>query len=617
MTTPTESPPILVVGSCNYDLTIATDHLPAPSETLLGGECVGAPGGKGANQALGLQRLGAPVRFLARVGDDHYGDKIRRHLDDQGLDTSAIRVTAGEPTGVAMVTVDRAGTRSIVVAPGANGGLAEGHVDRFLRDAPSGAVLVTQLEIPVPTVTHLLRLAKRYDLRTVLHASPAVSFPLEILRLVDVVVLNQSELHQISGRSAQHLESAAAAAERLLQPGAGSVLVTMGLRGVLVASTDGGGCSRGEACGSGTCCTTFVPGFKVSVKNSTVASSAFVAGLAHRLSTDHYRPGDELAPAVRFGLMSMALSLSRAGGQASLPTAAEVEAFSAKLDQPLLDGPDADTRAAIDELATRASSIRRRIIRMLYAARSGHPGGSLSVVELLTTLYFKTMIYNPKRPDWPGRDRLVLSKGHAAPALYATLIEAGFIDESLETELRKLGSPLQGHPDRKRCPGVEMSTGSLGQGLSVANGMALASRQLGQSYRVYCIMGDGEVQEGQVWEAAMTAAHNRLDNLCAVVDYNALQVDGSISQVKSPIEPLPDKWKAFGWHVINIDGHDLSDLCDAFDEARRTEGKPTMIVAHTIKGQGVSFMEGVIEYHGSTLSEDEVHRALAELEAGE
>jgi len=275
----------------------------------------------------------------------------------------------------------------------------------------------------------------------------------------------------------------------------------------------------------------------------------------------------------------------------------------------------ASSSDTVRELTQRASSIRRRIIRMLYTARSGHPGGSLSIVEVLSVLYFHTMVYNPQQPDWPTRDRLVLSKGHAAPALYSTLIEAGFLDPALETELRKLGSPLQGHPDRKRCPGVEMSTGSLGQGLSAANGMAMASRHTRQGYRVYCIMGDGEVQEGQVWEAAMTAAHYGLDNLCAVVDYNALQIDGSIGQVKSPIEPLPDKWKAFGWNVINVDGHDLSELCTAFDQARQTAGRPTMIVAHTIKGHGVSFMEGIIEYHGSTLSEDEVRRALAELEA--
>jgi transketolase len=606
------NPDVLVVGSCNYDLTIQTDRLPGPSETLLGGGCLGFPGGKGANQALGLERLGSPVRFLTRIGRDHYGREILGHLRSQDLDVSRVTQDPSAPTGVALITLDRVGTRSIVVAPGANNNLSETHVDSFLREAPSGALLVTQLEIPVDTVAHLLRSAKRHDLRTVLNASPAVPFPPELLRLVDVLVLNQSELHLLSGRSAQHLETATSAAELLLAEGSSTILVTMGLRGVLVVHPAAGGAAQ----------TQFIPGFKVAVKDSNVASSAFIAGVVHHLSrAEGAATGERWTPArmeqaVSFGLSAMAVSLSRSGGQASLPTGADVESFITKSREPVVAGPEGDAdHERLKALAERANAIRRRIIRMLYAARSGHPGGSLSIAELLSVLYFHTMVYNPKQPDWPNRDRLVLSKGHAAPALYATLIEAGFLDAKLETELRKLGSPLQGHPDRKRCPGVEMSTGSLGQGLSVANGMALAARHTNRSYRVYCIMGDGEVQEGQVWEAAMTSAHYRLDNLCAVVDYNALQIDGSIGQVKSPIEPLPDKWKAFGWNVLNVDGHDIADLCQAFDAARQTQGKPTMLVAHTIKGHGVSFMEGVIEYHGSTLSDDEVRRALAELEA--
>jgi transketolase len=600
--------PVLVVGSCNFDLTIQTDRLPGASETLLGGDYRAFPGGKGANQAIGLARLGSRVRFAAKVGEDHYGRLILDHLQAQGLDVASVQVDPGSPTGLALITLDRAGTRTIVVAPGANQQLCTTDVEQFLRAAPSGAILVTQLEIPVATVAHLLRLAKRYNHRTVLHASPAVEFPRDLLRLVDVVVLNQSELQSISGVSAQHLETAAGAGERLLADGVGTVLITMGIRGVLIARQPG----AWPPVKAGTS-SRFVPGCKVSVKDGNVASSAFIAGLVHHLAEEREAP--DLHAAVRFGLGAMAVSLGRSGGQSSLATRAEVEEFLA---QGALGGAAAGLLAEdekLRELAAHATSIRRRIIRMLFAARSGHPGGSLSVVEVLTALYFHTMVYNPRRPDWPNRDRLVLSKGHAAPALYATLMEAGFLDPALETELRKLGSPLQGHPDRKRCPGVEMSTGSLGQGLSAANGMALAARHLHGGYRVYCIMGDGEVQEGQVWEAAMSAAHFGLDNLCAVVDYNALQIDGNISQIKSPIEPLPDKWKAFGWNVINVDGHDLPDLCSAFDRARETPGRPSMILAHTIKGHGVSFMEGVIEYHGSTLSEDEVRRALAELEA--
>ena len=604
---PSPSKPVLVVGSSNFDLTIQAERLPGPSETMLGGDYSASPGGKGANQALGLLRLGSPVRFLSRVGNDHYGRQILEHLQQQGLDVSNVLVDDDAPTGLALITLDSAGTRTIVVAPGSSDTLSEAHAEGFLRDAPDGAALVMQLEIPVPTVAYLLRLAKRHNLRTVLHASPAVEFPHALLRLVDVLVLNQTELHVISGRSAQHLETARGAAEHLLAAGVGTVLVTMGTRGVLMVQRPG--CwPAGSPDGA-----RFVPGFKVRVKDSNVASSAFIAGLVHHLSKDD--SCDDLRAAVRFGLAAMAVSLTRSGGQASLATEVETKDFLTSAASIVSLQPTQEEEK-LRAMADKAANIRRRIIRMLFAARSGHPGGSLSIVELLTMLYFHTMVYNPKDPSWQHRDRLVLSKGHAAPALYSTLIEAGFLDPSLETQLRKLGSPLQGHPDLKKCPGVDMSTGSLGQGLSVANGMALAARHNQGGYRVYVILGDGEVQEGQVWEAAMTSAHYQLDNLCAVVDYNALQIDGNISQVKSPIEPLADKWKAFGWNVLNVDGHDLADLRTAFDRARELKGKPTMIVAHTIKGHGVSFMEGVIEYHGSTLSEDEVKRALRELEEG-
>ncbi len=597
--------PVLVVGSCNFDLTIQAERLPGPSETLLGGDYRASPGGKGANQALGLTRLGSDVRFLSRVGQDHYGQQVREYLAKEGLDVSQVEMDPEAPTGLALITLDAAGTRTIVVAPGANDKITESHVERFLRTAPSGGLLVIQLEIPLTTVSHLLRLAKRYNHRTVLHASPAVAFPRDLLRLVDLLVLNQAELHRISGSSAQHLETATGAAEGLLCDGVGTVLVTMGMRGVVIArQPDAWPAAKMEEG------VRFVPGYKVKIRDGNVASSAFIAGLVHHLARDG--EAQDLFQSVRFGLAAMSVSLSRKGGQDALANRVEVEALLADSDRAALQIPEPTDEKRV--LSEHANTIRRRIIRMLFAARSGHPGGSLSVVEVLTALYFHVMVYNPKDPAWPRRDRFVLSKGHAAPALYSTLIEAGVLDAALEGELRRLGSPLQGHPDRKRCPGIDMSTGSLGQGLSVANGMALAARHTGSGYRVYCLMGDGEVQEGQIWEAAMTSAHNRLDNLCAIVDYNALQIDGKISQVKSPIEPLADKWKAFGWHVINVDGHDLTDLCAAFDRARKTRGRPTMVVAHTIKGRGVSFMEGVIEYHGSTLSELEVKRALAELE---
>lgn len=590
------SPLIYVVGSCNFDLTIETSSLPSPAETRLGNDYLAFPGGKGANQALGLHKLGSKVRFLGRVGKDHYGEQILAQLQQQGLGLADVCAVDDLPTGLALITLDKMDRRTIVVAPGANKAINDKAVQDFLAGAPGGSVLVTQLEIPTETVCNLLQLAKRRDMLTVLHASPVAEFPRDALRLVDLLVLNQSELHQLSGRSAQHLETATRAANELLHNGCKTILVTMGTRGVLVVTRDGHH---------------FVRGYKEEVLDASVGSSAFIAGLAHHRA---HNPASPLDDAIEFGLAAMALALGRTGGQASLPTADEVAVFlKEEQKHEILKDNRSEKLRALEE---RANALRKRIIRMLAAAHSGHPGGSLSLVEVLTVLYFNTMVYNPHRPDWEERDRLVLSKGHAAPALYSTLIEAGFLDPSLETELRKLGSPLQGHPDKRKCVGVEMSTGSLGQGLSVANGMALAARHLQRRYHVYCILGDGEIQEGQVWEAAMTAAHYGLDNLCAIIDYNALQIGGSISKVKSPIEPLAEKWTAFGWNVLNVDGHDLTELCLAFEEARKGNGKPTMVVAHTIKGRGVSFMEGVIDYHGSTLSPDEVKRALAELESG-
>ncbi len=268
----------------------------------------------------------------------------------------------------------------------------------------------------------------------------------------------------------------------------------------------------------------------------------------------------------------------------------------------------------IAELKETALSLRRDIIKMTCAAGSGHPGGSLSIVDILTVLFFREMRINPEMPGAPGRDRFVLSKGHAAPALYAVLAARGYFRRQLLETLRRLGSPLQGHPDMRKLPGVEISTGSLGQGLSVANGMALAARLSGSRSRVYVLLGDGEIQEGQVWEAAMTAAHYRLDNLVAFVDNNGLQIDGPTSQVKG-VEPIVDKWQAFGWHVLEVDGHDLEAIAAALDEARDVEGKPVMIVAHTLKGKGVCFMEGQVDWHGSAPSPEQREQALQELEA--
>ena len=269
------------------------------------------------------------------------------------------------------------------------------------------------------------------------------------------------------------------------------------------------------------------------------------------------------------------------------------------------------------QLAAIAAECRVQIIRMLAHAGSGHPGGSLSVIDLVTTLLFERMRHDPKRPQWPDRDRLVLSKGHAVPALYAAMARAGYFAEERLITLRKLGSPLQGHPDRVALPGVEAATGSLGQGLSIATGMALGLKTSGSSARVYCIMGDGEIQEGQVWEAAMAAPQigrpsHPLDNLVAILDYNRIQLDDFVAKIRD-LEPLVAKWRAFGWPVIEIDGHDTAQIRKALDEAEATRGGPTFVVAHTVKGKGVSFMEDNVEWHGKAPKPAEAVEAIREI----
>ena len=264
------------------------------------------------------------------------------------------------------------------------------------------------------------------------------------------------------------------------------------------------------------------------------------------------------------------------------------------------------------DLSALCRQLRQDVLEMIHAAGSGHPGGSLSAVEILTALYFDVMKVDPANPSDPDRDRFILSKGHAAPILYAALARKGYFDPAMLPTLRSLGSPLQGHPHMHMLPGLDCSSGSLGQGLSVANGLAFAAKKLNKSYRTYCLMGDGEVQEGQVWEAAMTAAHFGLDNVCAIVDNNGVQLDGTTAEIMG-VEPLGEKFRAFGWHVIDCDGHDIQAVLAAFEEAAQTKGKPTVIVAKTVKGKGVSFMENQCGWHGKAPNKEELAAALAEI----
>ncbi len=266
----------------------------------------------------------------------------------------------------------------------------------------------------------------------------------------------------------------------------------------------------------------------------------------------------------------------------------------------------------IEKLRKKAKLIRRDIIQMLYEAGSGHSGGSLSSTDIVTVLYFHYLRHRPDNSDWPDRDRFILSKGHCAPLLYAVLAESGYFPKKELRTLRRINSHLQGHPDMRKTKGVEASTGSLGQGLSISCGIALGGKLDKKNYTVYVLLGDGEIQEGQVWEAAMFASHYHLDNIVVIIDRNRLQVDGPTNKIMT-IEPLADKWKAFGWKVIIIDGHSMNQILDALEKAKETKDKPTIIIANTIKGKGVSFMESQVDWHGKAPSKDEAEKALLEL----
>ena len=265
-----------------------------------------------------------------------------------------------------------------------------------------------------------------------------------------------------------------------------------------------------------------------------------------------------------------------------------------------------------NDLNELSKKIRCDILRMICEAGSGHPGGSLSAIDILLVLYFNVMNHDPKNPEWIDRDRFILSKGHAAPALYSVLAECGYFSKNHLLTLRKIGTILQGHPDKRVTPGIEVSSGSLGNGLSISSGLALAAKIDQKKHHIYCLLGDGECDEGTVWEGAMLAAHLKLDNLTAILDRNRLQIDGTTEQVMS-LEPLFDKWKAFGWNVLEINGHDMVQILDALNLARRTKDKPTIIIANTLKGKGISFMENKVGYHGRALTKEEMAKAMEEL----
>lgn len=269
-------------------------------------------------------------------------------------------------------------------------------------------------------------------------------------------------------------------------------------------------------------------------------------------------------------------------------------------------------KLSAEELKNVAVTVRRDIIEMIYGANSGHPGGSLSATDLVTALYFNVMNHDPKNPSWEDRDRFILSKGHACPVLYSCMARTGYFPlEELKT-LRKINSRIQGHPEVRKLAGIEASTGSLGQGLSIGIGLALGAKQQGKSYRTYVLMGDGEINEGQVWESALYCGTKGVDNIVAIIDFNKQQLDGWVKDIM-PLDPLSDKWKSFGWEVIEIDGHDMNQILDAFKKAEEVKGKPTVIIASTTKGKGVSFMENNLDFHGASPTKEQYEQAMKEL----
>lgn len=272
------------------------------------------------------------------------------------------------------------------------------------------------------------------------------------------------------------------------------------------------------------------------------------------------------------------------------------------------------TEETVTRLKDIAKRLRIEIIKMIYTAGSGHPGGSLSSAEIITVLYFHIMRINPQSPDWKDRDRFILSKGHACPVWYSALALRGYFPVENLSRLRKLNSPLQGHPDMRKLPGLDMTTGSLGNGLSIGVGMALCGKLDRKDYRVYVILGCGELDEGMVWEAAMCAHKYKLDNLIAIVDYNGLQLDGKTEEIM-PLEPLVKKWEAFGWNAVEINGHDIEEILGAFEEAKSTKDQPTVIIAHTVKGKGISFMENNPDWHGMAPNKEQYEQAIKELKA--
>ena len=592
---------ITVIGSINIDIIVKTERMPERGETIAGDNIYILPGGKGANQAVAIARLGKKVYFIGKKGKDLIPDIAMKNLKHPNINLDYFIIDEKLQTGVALINTTGKRGNKVTLFTGANEYLTEADVERAEEIIKKSKVVVVSTEIPIKTVKKVLEIARKYNIKTILNVGAAGTKNREeikeVLKGLDIVITNEKECGYLTNRVISHMETGTISANELRKLGVNHVIITMGREGTLLVNNHGA---------------TVFHRYGIEVVDTIGGGDAFVGAVAVKIAE-----GSFVVDAIDYGNAAGALVTQKIGAQEALPTKEELEKFISEKKKEGEAKVYKNYTPVIKMLEEKSTKIRINIIKMLGCAGSGHLGGSLSAADIITALYLHVMRIDPKNPRWEDRDRFILSKGHAAPALYAALAETGFFPEEKLWQLRKLNGDLSGHPDMRKTPGVDMTTGSLGQGLSVANGMAITAKLTNKNYRIYVLLGDGEVQEGQVWEAAMTSSTHRLDNLCAILDYNGLQIDGSIGEVKSGLEPLVDKWKAFNWNVIEIDGHNHEAIIEAFEDAKKAKEVPSIIIARTIKGKGVSFMERKVEYHGVAPTEEECQRALKELGCAE
>lgn len=567
---------VLVLGGAGACFITEEEQSRSFSDVLLGYSWKLLPGGAGLDRARALKLTGMDVEARLFTGTDGASAHALSLASDWGLKVVQVE-------GVAPLYMFSPCLRKVF--PSVLNELEAGEVK--LEGLKGGALLST-LDLPVEFLEAVFKKAQEKSVKVFLRVSPYKKNINELLKYTNHLLLSREVLWKITGTGCHHYITAAVTAKKLLKKPVESVVVNLGRLGSVVVTED-----------------TWYRVVPKPAAEGYLSEAAFDAYYVWAVTS-----GKSFEEALKIAGNAYILA-GRENDPSALPSKEEVESYSPP-----------PVSKELRKLLKKSSELRLIAYELLVKAGSGHPAGSFSMMELVTAMFYKHINWPIGQKDWNKRDRVIFSKGHGIPAFYAFLIEKGVI--SATTPLRRLDSPLQGHPDRVRLPYVEMTTGSLGQGLSVAVGLARGLKNRGEKAKVYVILGDGEVQEGQIWEAAMSAASLKLDNLCVIVDYNGLQIDGALCEVKAATEPIADKFRAFGWEVVEIDGHDISEILWALEKFVRAEGAPFAIIAHTVKGKGVSFMEHSAEYHGKTPKGElamkgleELKKALAELEAGD